>query len=709
VRCDYGAGEGGIRLVTAKMTQGKAAARWASVEGSPAPLGVSWVATELAYNFALYSKRAEAVTLLLYGDDVAVSVYEYQFDYLKNKSGPIWHCRVPKSAAGGALFYAYRVRGPAPPAGMSQDRFDPQKLLLDPYATAVFFPPTFDRAAAMQPGDNAGRAPLASLRACERTLDWQGDRRVRHEAATVIYELHVRGFTQNPNSGVRDTARGQFGGVIDKIPYLKDLGITAVELMPIFQQDPGEGSHWGYMPLNFFAPHHGYASSATACGQRAEFAELVRALHQADIEVILDVVYNHTAEGDQHGPTYSFKGIDHDTYYMMSSVPGAPYANYSGTGNTLNCSHRLVRKMVLDSLRYWTNDLHVDGFRFDLASIFTRNADGSINLLDPLLLADITADAGLAGIRLIAEPWDAAGIYQLGRSFPGILWLQWNGRFRDDLRRFVRGDPGLVGTLMSRLYGSDDLFPDDRAHAYRPFQSVNYINSHDGFTLYDLVSYNEKRNWANGHGNTDGPAENYSWNCGWEGDERVPPDVVALRKRQVKNLCCLLFLSNGTPMFRAGDEFMQTQGGNSNPYNQDNPTSWIDWARLQQNADVFRFFKSAIAFRKAHPTLGRSRFWRDDVRWYGVGREVDATNQSHSLAFCLRGASQGDRDLYVMINAYWEPLTFTVQEGAAGDWKKVVDTSLSSPEDFCDAGHEIPLRDQACVLQSRSVVVLIRA
>ncbi len=276
-------------------------ARWVSAEGSPTPLGVSWVATERAYNFALYSKRAEAITLLLYGDDAAVPVYEYQFDHLKNKSGRIWHCRIPKSAAGGARYYAYRVRGPATPEGPSPARFDPQKILLDPYATAVLFPPTFDRAAAMHPGDNAGRAPLASLRACEQTFDWRGDRHVRHEAATIIYELHVRAFTRNPNSGVAEPARGTFAGVIDKIPYLQELGITAVELMPVFQQDPGEGSHWGYMPLNFFAPHHGYASSPAACGQRAEFAELVRALHQADIEVILDVVYNHTAEGRSPG------------------------------------------------------------------------------------------------------------------------------------------------------------------------------------------------------------------------------------------------------------------------------------------------------------------------------------------------------------------------------------------------------------------------
>jgi glycogen operon protein len=646
------------------------------------------------------------VTLLLYGDDPAAPVLTYRFDYLTNKSGRIWHCRIPKDAANGARYYGYRVDGRSTRSG--SNRFDPQKVLLDPYATAVYFPPAFDREAAIQPGDNAGRAPLAFLCACEHEFDWQGDRRIRHEADAIIYELHVGGFTRNPNSGVAESTRGTFAGVIGKIPYLRELGITAVELMPVFQQDPGEGSHWGYMPLSFFAPHHGYATSPARCSQLTDFAEMVRALHEAGIEVILDVVYNHTAEGDHQGPVYCFKGIDNDTYYLMSDAPAAPYANFSGTGNTLNCSDRLVRKMVLDSLRVWVEELHVDGFRFDLASIFTRNTDGSINLTDPLLLADITADAALAGTRLIAEPWDAAGTYQLGRSFPGILWLQWNGKFRDDVRRFVRGDRGLVGAIMRRLYGSDDLFPDDRASAYHAYQSVNFVTSHDGFTLYDLVAYNEKHNWANGHANADGPADNYSWNCGWEGDRDVPDTVMELRKRQVKNFCCLLFIANGTPMFRAGDEFLQTQHGNNNPYNQDNETTWLDWSRLEAHRDIFRFFKLAIAFRKAHPSLSRSRFWRDDVRWYGVGARTDPAHDSHSVAFSLHGASEHDQDLYVMINAYWESLVFTIQEGASSEWKRVIDTSAPSPDDFYEARAETPVRSLQYRVQPRSIVVLIR-
>jgi len=353
--------------------------------------------------------------------------------------------------------------------------------------------------------------------------------------------------------------------------------------------------------------------------------------------------------------------------------------------------------------------MHVDGFRFDLASIFARNEDGSLNWDIPPLFSDIASDPDLADVRLIAEPWDAAGAYQLGRSLPALRWAQWNGRFRDEVRRFVKGDPGLVPSLMSRLYGSDDLFPDDRLHAFRPFQSLNYITSHDGFTLYDLVAYNHKRNWANGHQNTDGPTDNYSWNCGVEGDEHVLPEVARLRKQQVKNFCCLLFLSNGTPMLRAGDEFMQTQQGNSNPYNQDNDTAWLDWDRLQQNRDIFRFFQRMIAFRKAHPSLCRSRFWREDIRWYGVGPEVDLSYHSHSVAFCLHGASQQDDDLYVMINAYWEDLAFTIQDGPANHWRRVIDTSLDSPLDFVEPGTVLPITAQRSIVNARSIVVLLRS
>ncbi len=684
---------------------------WLSIEGSPFPQGVSRVKEEDAYNFALYSKHAESVTLLLYGgSDVVNPILSYRMDFLKNKSGRIWHCRIPAAAMKDARYYAYSISGPPPNGRFEWHSFDPEKILLDPYAEAVFFPKDFDRSAAMRPGANAGKAPLGLIAACDHTFDWHRDKSVRHESDTIVYELHVKGFTKNPNSGVAGERQGTYLGAIDKIPYLKELGVTAVELMPVFQYDPQEENYWGYMPINFFSPHQGYATGAASCvcEQHNEFRAMVEALHAADIEVILDVVYNHTGEGNHTGPLYSFKGIDNSTYYLISDRPWDPYENFSGAENTLNCANRYVRKMILDSLRYWVKEMRVDGFRFDLASIFSRNEDGTIDLEDPQLFADIASDPDLVKIRLIAEPWDAAGAYQLGRSFPGITWLQWNGRFRDEVRRFMRGDSGMIPAIMTRLYGSDDLFPDDRMNAYHAHQSVNYIASHDGFTLYDLVSYNRKRNWANGHDNTDGPSENYSWNSGWEGDENVPEEVVKLRSRQIKNFCCILFLSNGTPMFRAGDEFIQTQGGNNNPYNQDNETSWLDWSRLDTHRDIFRFFKSMIAFRKAHRSLCRSRFWREDIRWHGVREPMDMSHDSHSLAFFLGGASQHDADLYVMINAYWTDLTFTVQEGEARQWRRVIDTSLASPEDFCEPGEEVRLTSQAYVVKARSIVVLIR-
>lgn len=682
---------------------------WASIEGTPFPLGVTWIVEEQAYNFALYSKHTERVTLLLYREgDFAQPVFTYQFDYLKNKSGRVWHCRIPKQATHEARYYAYMIDGPEPNGRYEWHHFDPQKVLLDPYARSVFFPPAFDRQAAIGPGSNIGKAPLGLLCTCEEFFDWNGDRPPRHDSDAIIYELHVRGFTNDPSSGVKPETCGTYTGLIEKIPYLQELGITVVELMPVFQYDPQEGNYWGYMPLNFFAPHHAYAMTRTTCDQHNEFRTMVKALHEVGIEVVLDVVYNHTGEGNQHGPVYSFKGIDNSTYYFITDRPWDPYANFAGTGNTLNCTNRYVRKLILDSMRHWVKDMHVDGFRFDLTSIFARNEDGSINWDIPPLFADIASDPDLVDVRLIAEPWDAAGAYQLGRSLPALRWAQWNGRFRDEVRRFLKGDHGMVPSLMYRLYGSDDLFPDDRMHAFRPFQSLNYVTSHDGFTLYDLVAYNQKRNWANGHQNTDGPPDNDSRNCGVEGDENVPPAVMRLRKQQVKNFCCLLFLSNGTPMLRAGDEFMQTQRGNSNPYNQDNETTWLDWGRLQQNTDIFRFFQRMIAFRKAHRSLGRSRFWREDVHWYGVGPDVDLSHDSHSLAFFLSGASQQDDDLYVMINAYWEALRFTVQEGQVSDWRRVIDTSLPGPDDFRESGQEQALQSMTYNLRPRSIVVLVK-
>jgi isoamylase len=677
--------------------------KWAQIEGSPLPLGATWIEDEQAFNFAVYAEHADSVTLLFYCPrDLANPIGTFQFDPVRNKSGRIWHCRIPLGRMGDARYYGYSVSGQAV-SGLRG--FDREKVLLDPYAQRVFFPPRFDRKRAMQPGPNHEKAPLGVLPRQRAAFDWADDLPPRPESDAIIYELHVKGFTRNPNSGVHPSRAGTYAGMSQKIPYLKELGITVVELMPIFQRDPHEGDYWGYMPLNFFAPHAQYASRVDNDGQQFEFKNMVKAFHQAGISVVLDVVYNHTCEGDQLGPTYSFKGFDPSGYYMLSSDPISPYANYSGTGNTLNFNQPHVRKMVMDSLRYWKNEMHIDGFRFDLASVFSRNADGSLNWGHAPIFSEIAADPELGRLALIAEPWDVGG-YQLGHGFPGTTWLQWNARYRDDVRHFVKGDAGMVPDLMRRIYGSDDLFPDNGEHAYHAFQTVNYINCHDGFTLYDLVSYNQKHNWKNGHENQDGMDANYSWNCGHEGDESAPAEVLTLRRKQAKNFFCLLMLSNGIPMFRAGDEFLNTQFGNNNPYNQDNEIGWLDWSQLEANQDIFRFVKGMIAFRKSHPSLCRSRFWREDISWYGVGPAVDLSPDSRSLAFCLHGASQADDDIYVMINAYWEELRFQIQEGSPRDWIRIVDTDLPSPLEFSESG--VPVERSAYDVAPRSVVVLVR-
>ncbi|NTU80101.1 MAG: glycogen-debranching protein, partial [Chloroflexales bacterium] len=544
---------------------------WEATEGAPAPLGATWVEVCEAYNFALYSRSATSVTLMLYTEsDPALPVAMVPLDPRRNKTGRIWHCIVPLAQIRGATLYAYRVEGPyAPDYGR---RHDPEKVLLDPYALEVFFPPEYSREACARPGPTGGRAPLGVLPTRKNAhFDWDHDPRPRHTHDLIVYELHVRGFTARANSGVAPGRRGTFAALVEKLPYLKDLGVTVVELLPVHQYDPQEGNYWGYMTLNFFAPHRDYAVGEPM----GEFKTMVKAFHEAGIQVWLDVVYNHTSEGDARGPTYSYRGIDNRSYYLLQGDRSL-YNNDTGCGNTTRCGHPAVRALVIESLRHWAREMHIDGYRFDLASILTRTANGNIDLVDPALITEISAFGYNADVTLVAEAWDIAS-YQLGRSFPGQVWRQWNGKFRDDLRAFVKGDPGKIGALMQRLYGSDDLFPDSPGEVYRPFQSVNFLTAHDGFCLYDLTAYNERHNHANGHGNSDGANDNASWNCGWEGDVGAPPEVLALRRRQVKNFFALLMLANGTPMFCAGDEFLNTQRGNNNPYNQDNEITWLDW------------------------------------------------------------------------------------------------------------------------------------
>ena len=435
---------------------------WTAIEGTPSPLGVSWDESAEAYNFALYSKHAQSVTLLLYTEaDLIIPVFMYRLDYLKNKSGRVWHCRVAKADARDARFYAYAVAGPKPEGRYEWHCFDADKILLDPYAKSVYFPPTFDRTAAMRPGSNAGKAPLGLLsRARHDVRLGRGPSCPPPSRTSSSTKCTCAGLRATPTPASVLSSAAPTCGLVEKIPYLKDLGITAVELMPVFQFDPQEGNYWGYMPLNFFAPHHGYARRHAACDQHNEFRAMVKALHAADIEVILDVVYNHTAEGDQHGPIYSYKGIDNSTYYLIvrqSATSPTRISREPATRSTVPTA--TVRKMIVDSLRYWVEEMHVDGFRFDLASVFTRNDDGSLNLRRPADHRRHHRRSRLADVRLIAEPGTPAGAYQLGRGFPARRWCQWNGRFRDDVRRFVRGDPASSPQLMRRLYGSDDLFP----------------------------------------------------------------------------------------------------------------------------------------------------------------------------------------------------------------------------------------------------------
>ena len=667
--------------------------------GSPWPLGVQWVEAEDSFNFALYSKHATGVTLVCYAErEPARSTFEFRLAHPAHKTGNIWHCRIPARELRGATLYAYRVEGPSDPG--NGYRFDRQKVLLDPYAPSVFFPPQFSRDACAQPGPTDGRAPLGCLPGKKPAPRATGPAPRYTCQDAIIYELHVKGFTARANSGVTPAKRGTFAGVMEKIPYLNELGVTVVELLPVHQFDPQEGNYWGYMTLHFFSLHQSYAHGEAF----AEFRTMVKAFHAAGIEVWLDVVYNHTAEGDHNGPTYSFRGIDNSSYYLLTH-DRRYYVNDTGCGNTLRTGHPSARVLVLESVRFWTAAMGVDGFRFDLASIFSRASDGTMNVHEAALVSELSLLARLHDIRLVAEAWDIAS-YQLGRGFPGIGWLQWNGRFRDDVRSFVRGEGGTVGALMQRLYGSDDLFPDTLQDTCRPHQSINFVTAHDGFCLYDLVAYDRKHNEANGHGNTDGTDDNRSWNCGVEGDANAPDAVLALRRRQAKNFCALLMLANGLPMIVAGDEFLNTQRGNNNPYNQDNEITWLDWARLDEHRDVFRFFRLMIAFRKSHPCIGRPTFWREDISWYGVDGPVDFGHESRCLAYCLHGATVGDDDLYVMINGHWEDHSFRIAEGHGSEWRRVVDTARPSPDDIVEPGNEPALETMSYLVGARSVVVL---
>jgi isoamylase len=648
--------------------------------GRSDPLGAT-VARD-GVNFSLYSKQATGVELLLFDrEDDPQPTQIIPLDAVTNRTLYYWHAFVPRVQAG--QIYGYRVAGPFDPAnGM---RFDRNKILLDPYSRAVVVPKNYSRQAASSAGDNAPVA-MKSVVVDPRQYDWEGDTTLnRPSARTIIYEMHVRGFTAHPSSGVAEHKRGTYAGLIEKIPYLQQLGITAVELLPVFQFDATDAplglvNYWGYQPVGFFAPHRAYSSRPELIGPVDEFRDLVKALHKAGIEVILDVVFNHTSEGDDRGPTLSLRGLDNRTYYILESDKSR-YANYTGVGNTLNANHPIVRRLILDSLRYWVQEMHVDGFRFDLASILARDENGA-PLPNPPVLWDIESDPVMAGTKLIAEAWDAAGLYQVG-SFVGDSWKEWNGRFRDDVRSFLRGDEDTVSGFANRLFGSPDVYGREEREAE---QSVNFVTCHDGFTLNDLVSYQQKHNQANGEDNRDGANDNRSWNCGVEGPTD-DPSIEQLRNRQIKNFLTVTSLSLGIPMFLMGDEMRRTQKGNNNGYCLDNEDGWLDWTLLAKHADVHRFV-SLLNERRLLRDLEaeRHRLTLNQLlsaaqrAWHGVKlNEPDWHGYSHSLALSAE-LKHEQLLVHLIVNAYWQPLYFQLPRNLI--WRRWIDTSLDSPHDI---------------------------
>lgn len=639
--------------------------------GSPYPFGVTKYSEGL--NFSLFSKHATEVSLCFFKPEESLPFIEIPLDPEKNKTGNVWHLFIREIPL--KYHYGYRITGPYNP--LTGHYFDNRKILLDPYAKQVV---------SSIPWGNGKQKESHFIHKGViypfELFDWEGDIHPKiPPAELVIYEMHVRGFTQDHSSKVEN--RGTFLGIIEKIPYLKSLGVNAIELMPIhaFNEQENVRSHpktgeplynyWGYSTINFFSPMNGYATGKYHILN--EFKMLVKALHAHGIEIILDVVYNHTAEGNQSGPLISFKGLENSIYYMLA--PNGEYYNFSGCGNTFNCNHPVVRELIRDSLRYWVTEMHVDGFRFDLASILARSHDG-IPLANPPLIEAITMDPILANTKLIAEAWDAGGLYQVG-SFPGKgVWAEWNGKYRDDLRSFIKGSDGAVGSFATRLSGSEDLYGKGRLC----INSINFITCHDGFTLADLVSYNEKHNLINGEENRDGDNNNLSWNCGIEGPTDHP-DIIALRERQRKNFHVALMVSQGVPMILMGDEYGHTKHGNNNTWAHDSRINWFQWDTLEQNHSFFRFYQMMIAFRKAHPVLTRASFLRSkDVIWHGREPEKADWSSKNRFLACSLPDLANNYTLYIAFNAFFDEITLQLPKGSP--WYRYVYTFLQSPEDI---------------------------
>jgi len=690
------------------------------------PLGATLQATGV--NFALYSQNASEVFLLLFDKEDGAPVETIK---VESETKSVWHVHVPGLKAG--QLYGYKVNGPFnPAAGM---RFNQHKLLIDPYAKALTGKPSnvdnlllsydaqsFESDKSLDTRENMHVVPKCIV--VDDDFDWQGDASPNIALEKLyIYEVHLKGFTAHASSGV--SRPGTYLGFIEKIPHLVELGINAVELLPIhenytedFLLKKGLTNYWGYNTIGFFAPESSYSTQRAPACQVHEFKQLVRELHKAGIEVILDVVFNHTAEGNELGPTLSFKGVDNPTYYCLTGTTSDPYRyymNYTGCGNTLNLSNAHVIRFVMDSLRYWVEKMHVDGFRFDLASVLGRESgmfQKSASFFDA-----ISQDPVLNHVKLIAEPWDL-GTYQVG-NFP-VDWSEWNGRFRDSFRKFGKGDAGQLPDIGRRLTGSADLYADDGRSAYN---SINFITCHDGFTLNDLVSYNEKHNDANLEHNLDGTNDNNSWDCGAEG-ETNDVRIIRLRKQLTKNYACALFFSMGTPMTLGGDEFGRTQRGNNNAYCQDNAISWFDWELVRKNADILAFFRKAIAFTKKYTVLQNRKFFLGqdlnndtiaDISWFGTDLGVPRWDDPEVRTLCYRldggetESSLGTYYLFMILNADFNPQRVSLPPlQGTFRWHRAIDTSLESGEDFPDFGAETPLDPQDVYLANpRSTVALI--
>lgn len=672
-------------------------------------------------NFAIFSRHAVQVSLVFFKTGQEKPVAELPLDPKVNRTGEVWHILIHDLDQ--SLRYGYRMSGPYDPKGEGHWYLS-DNILIDPYAKAL----TGGSDWGAEYHRKGKTKPLSSFqrRCClvEDHFDWDGDRPLNIPLKdSIIYEMHVRGFTQNKNSTVKHG--GTYAGIVEKIPYLKELGITAIELLPVSEFNEHENinvnpetneklkNFWGYSPLAFFSPKASYAVNGRNGNQVREFKEMVKEMHRAGIEVILDVVFNHTAEGGSDGPIISFRGIDNTIYYLLDPET-KEYLNFTGCGNTVNCNHPLVRHFIMDCLRYWVTEMHVDGFRFDLASVLGRGRDGEI-LSNPPMVEKIAEDPILAHTKIIAEAWDAAGMYQVGSFSTSTRWAEWNGKFRDDIRAFMCGHDNTVAALATRIAGSADLYEES---SRRPFNSINFITSHDGFTLYDLVSYNKKHNLANGENNRDGSNHEISWNSGKEG-KTVSKKTELLRSRRIRTFAAILLLSQGVPMLVAGDEFGRTQKGNNNPYCQDNEISWVDWALLKKNKNLHRFFCMLIKLRKKHPVFRRAEFFPDptqcscrEIRWQANQPDKqDWSESAKALAFFLDGTAvpgKRDDDFFVMLNSGKKSCTFTVPTAENGRiWRQIIHTAAPSPNDIIQETKGILLTDDTVTVESMGTVVLI--